>query len=226
MCTSKNGIISSPNGIRKSSTNKSFERWLPILINSEDWNGPKKIKQQFLSAVNGICANIKFAKDEHQKVFKVCSSLMNSLVVEIMQNANNATANDKFINGYFSIYRLLEQYAEDNKRLITFCNDTLQMFMDKAEARVKSCVPNLGKLLMHLTISTKLTWQDICNVFMGECDARNVFWYCVVTKTVNAPHRELVNTDYKGGDRAMKVFNATAVSRNSVMFQIKFANVT
>lgn len=51
----KNGILSSPceylseesftdGKVRKSSTNKPFEHWLPILIRSEDWNGQKKIK--------------------------------------------------------------------------------------------------------------------------------------------------------------------------------------
>lgn len=232
----KNGILSSPceylssesfnaGKVRKSSTNKAFEHWLPLLIDSEDWNGPKKIKQQFLSAVRDICADIKFDKDDHQKVFKVCSSLMNSLVVEIMQNKGNATANDKFINGYFSIYRLLQQYAQDDKELVTFCNDSVKSFKAQSSARVKTVVPNLGEFLMHLTISSNVTWADVCQVFMGECEARNVFWYCVGTHNSPASNRELADPNYKG-NRVTKVFNATTVSRNLVMFQIKFANVT
>lgn len=211
--------------VRKSSTNKAFEYWLPLLVKSEDWKGPKNIKKQLLLAVNDICSEIKFQKEDHQKVFKVCSSLMNSLVVEIMKNKENATANDKFINGYFSIYRLLQQYAQDHQELVDYCDEALTTFKEDSKSRAKSTVPNLGEFLMNLTISSKFTWKDICHVFMAECEARNVFWYGVGTATNRAPHRELIDPAYKG-DRVKKVFNATAVSRNLVMFQIKFANVT
>lgn len=232
----RNGILSSPceylskecfiNGnVRKSSTNKPFEFWLPILIKNDDWLGPKNIKQQFLRAVNSICDKIGFAKQEHDKVFKVCSSLMNSLVVEIMQNAGNATANDKFINGYFSMYRLLQKYGQDNPKLISLSNELLKRFNDSPESRKKTNTPNVGEFLMHLTISTTLSWIDISQAFMAECEARNVFWYCIGTQNAHAPHPELKDPNYKG-DRLTKVFKATAVSRNLVMFQVKFANVT
>lgn len=232
----RNGILSSPceylskecfvNGnVRKSSTNKPFEFWLPILINTRDWNGPKNIKRQFLVSVNAICKKIEFEKDEHLKVFKVCSSLMNSLVVEIMQNKGNATANDKFINGYFSMYRLLQQYGQDNPRMIANSNQSLKRFNESADARKKSNTPNAGEFLMHLTISTELSWADIAQTFMAECEARNVFWYCIGNQNTRAPYPELADANYKG-NRLKKVFDATAVSRNLVMFQVKFANVT
>lgn len=231
----KNGMLSSPceylskesfiNGkVRKSSTNKPFEHWLPILISAADWKGEKKIKNQFLVAVNAICSDIGFKKEDHHKVFKVCSSLMNGLVVEIMENKTNSTANDKFINGYFAIYRLLQQYAQDDKKLITLANDTLKQFKEQPAARVKSITPNLGELLMYLTISTDMHWNDISQVFMSECEARNVFWYSVGTKDSRAPYPELSDPNFKG-DRVTKTFAATSISRNLVMFQIKFANV-
>lgn len=232
----KNGILSSPceylskesyiNGkIRKSSTNKPFEYWLPILTRTEDWTGDLNIKKQFEEAVHIICANVKYNEDDHKKVFKVCSSLMNSLVVEIMKNKNNATANDKFINGYFSIFRLLHQYGQDNEKLISYSNNELKTFKTNQEKRDKNSVPNLGEFLMHLTISSEFTWKDISDAFMGECEARNVFWYGVGTYNNRASNPELIDPNYKG-DRVTKVFNATTVSRNLVMFQIKFANVT
>lgn len=232
----KIGTLSSPceylsresftNGnVRKSSTNKPFEFWLPILIRSEDWRGRKNIKQHFLAAVDSICSKIGFNKPDHEKVFKVCSSLMNSLVVEIMQNAGNATANDKFINGYFSIFRLLQQYGQDNPKLITFSNNSLKNFNTYPDCRKKMYTANVGEFLMHLTISSTLSWNDISQIFMGECEARNVFWYCIGTNNSPAPYPELSDLNYKG-NRLKKVFDATAVSRNLVMFQVKFANVT
>lgn len=233
---SRNGILSSPceylskesfinAGIRNSTTNKPFEYWLPILVRNENWTTEKNIKKEFLSTVNKICAAITFTEPDHKKVFKVCSSLMNSLVVEIMKNKGNATANDKFINGYFSIFRLLHQYAQDDIKLIEFSNNSLKQFLTSWAARVKTKIPNLGEFLMHLTISTEFNWDQIANDFMSECDARNVFWYCVGNQSNLPAHPQLIDTSYKG-QRVTKVFQATEVSRNLVMFQIKFAIVT
>jgi len=232
----RNGTLSSPceylskesfinANVRRSSTNKPFEYWLPILIQIEDWSGKKNIKKQFLAAVDNICSAIRFTGPWHRKVFKVCSSLMNQLVVEIMQNEGNGTANDRFINGYFAMFRLLYQYSQDDKELINFSNNSLKNFNSDWKERVKNKVPNLGEFLMHLTISSQISWDNIASVFMGECDARNVFWYCVGNQSTYPACPELIDVNYKGGDRVKKVFAATAVSRNLVMFQIKFANV-
>lgn len=204
---SRNGILSSPceylskesfpdAKIRHSSTNKPFEHWIPILTRSDDWI-KKDVKNEFLSAVNTICTAINFTESVHKKVFKVCSSLMNSLVVEIMRNGNNVTANES--------------------------NESLEKFIADWQTLVKCNIPNLGEFLMHLTISSKINWDQISDVFMGECDARNVFWYYVGNFNPRTSY------NYKGnykGNRVQKVFDATKVSRNLVMFQIKFTNVT
>lgn len=198
------------------------EYWLPILRCVDDW---PNIKSEFLSAVDRLCASIHFNASVHEKVFKVCASLMNSAVAKIMRNEENEATNNALINGYFLIFRLLYQYAQDDDKLIRFSSLSLKQFITTAAARVKSAVPNLGEFLVHLTISREITWNQIATVFMEEIDTRNVFWYCVGNHNAPPAYPELINLQYTG-DRTAAVFHATTVSRNLVMFQVHFANIT
>jgi ubiquitin-protein ligase len=228
----KSGVLSSPceyisrnafdEGIRKSSLNKSFEYWMPILIKSENW---KDIKVEFDKFINTITQKISSKKmDMYEGVYKVCSSLMNTLVVEIMNNKNNLNANDKFIDGYFAIYRLLKQYTIDEPKLLKYVNDMIGTFKDKSDKRTKTYYPNLGELLICLTISDVYDWEDISKEFIEECDARNFMWYAIGTRNQYAKYPELSNASVVIG-RAEKVFSATEISRSLVMFQVKFSKV-
>jgi ubiquitin-protein ligase len=212
-------------GTRQSSTKKAFEHWLPILPRSSDW---ASTKGQFEASIKEIGKVINFAnKPMHEVVIKVCSSIMNTLVVEIMNNKNNLTANDKFVDGYFSLYRLMVQYASDDNKLIEYADRELNQFITKPEKRTKETVSNLGELLILLTVSKKFTWKDISSVFLAETDARNVFWYAVGNYNNPPKHPELLNiTDASANaQRTKKVFAASEVSRSLIMYQVKFSQV-
>lgn len=230
----KNGTLSSPceylskeafdEGIRNSSTNKPFGYWMPILVQKDLWT-KSSIKQYFIASIKEISQKINFSKQPlHEQVIKICSSLMNNSVVEIMNNKNNLVANDKFINGYFAIYRLLTCYAEDDSKITEYCDRSLSQFMSSVDRRSKQYCANLGELLIYLLVSKKYTWKDIATVFQEECDARNVFWYIAGTYTSRGKYPELKDTTVLK-DRAKKVFDATPISRTLVMFQVKFCQV-
>ena len=225
------GILSSPceylskeafdSGTRQSTFKKPFTYWLPILIESNDW---QTIKPLFVQTVNFIAKELSYTTKTCINVVKVCSSLMNSLVVEIMNTKNNVTANDKFINGYFAIYRLLKQYSSDDIESIEFINNQLANFRTSVSNRNKSIVPNLGELLIYLTISDQYTWNTISQFFLEESDARNVFWYAVGNYNNRASYPELIDPNYMGG-RVTKVFSATETSRKLIMYQVEFSKV-
>lgn len=227
----RSGMLSSPceylslqaynDGNRRSSTNIEFSYWIPICIESKNL---ELVMPKFIDSVKEICKGIKYQGTIDKQVCKVCCSVMCSLVVEVMNNKNNLTANDKFINGYFAFYRLLLEYAKSHPSIVTYIDKTLNDFKKTEKLRSKDSVPNLGDMLVALTIST-LKWEDISDVFLLECDARNVFWYCIGNRSTPASHRELINTNYKNTDRVNKVFNATRTSQNFVMFQAKFSEV-
>jgi len=228
------GTLSSPceylsrsaylDGTKFSSTNKPIENWIPILVHPNQW---PRVRSLFLNAVNSVARRIRRIPrnaQQCQKVFKVCSSIMNSLVVEIMNCKGNRSANDKFINGYVSFYRLLLAYAKEDFEIVEMADSKLACFIESPKHRTKSFVENLGELLIFLMISSKYKWADIATPFIAECDARNVFWYIVGNRDTPARFPELTNSSVLVG-RAAKVFAATEVSENLVMYQTRLAKI-
>ncbi len=227
----KNKMMNSPceylsldafnDGINRSSTNKQFDFWLPILVNSSNWTS---IKTLFFEKIRDINKSAGLGcKNDSEIVLKIFSSIMNNLVVEIMNNKNNLTANDKFINGYFTFYRLMKQFAQDDKTIVNNANKYLENFIKNPGSRTKNITPNLGDFLIYLTISDRYEWKDIAKYFIEECDARNVFWYLIGTRYNPAKCPQLKNPEAK--DRSKLVYGATEVSRNIVMFQVRFSQV-
>lgn len=226
------GMLSSPceyisekafnDGTRRSSTNKSFEYWFPILTTKLET--VINFDKMLMPYVNKISKSIKIAHEpSHFKVLKICSSVMNTLVVEIMGNRNNLTANDKFINGYFTFYRIMKEYSLVDNKIVKYVDNKIKNFISDAKFRTKEHTNNLGELLIFLTISS-YTWNDISQYYLEENDTRNVFWYCVGNYNSIAPHPELLNVTNKDESRSDKVFKATETSRNLVMFQVKFCS--
>lgn len=209
------------NGTRNSSTKKPFEFWFPILTHTDKWESTKAL---FIASMRTIGDAINCKNSNAEVVFKVCSSIMNTLVVEIMNNKNNLTANDKFVDGYFAIFRLLIQYSLEDKELVKYADSQLITFKNNPEKRSKNHVQNLGELLIFLVVSKTTNWQGIGQAFVGENDARNVFWYAVGNYNSHAKYPELLNTN-NIPDRYSKVFAATEVSRHLIMYQVKFSQV-
>jgi len=149
---------------------------------------------------------------------------MNNMVVEVMNNQNNLTANDKFIDGYFAFYRILVEAARNNPKLVEHVDKQFTSFIQGPAARVKSQVPNLGVFLIGLLIS-RYSWNQISIAFLQECDARNVFWYAKGNKNNPAKFPELISVK-PNQNRSKKVFEATQTSRNLVCFQVKFLQMT
>lgn len=228
----KNGMLSSPceylskiafnEGTRRSSTNKQFEYWLPIIIKQSDW---QTVRPFFAKTVIAIGSKIGYDQNRtSEAIIKIISSIMNSLVVEIMNNKNNLSANDKFVDGYFAFYRLLKQCASEDPKIVQFVDGELKKFVNDPYSRTKTNFPNLGELLIYLSISKRWTWEQVAGSFIKECDTRNVFWYAVGNYNNPARYPELLNTNIING-RDTKVFDATSTSRNLVAFQARFSSV-
>jgi hypothetical protein len=203
------------NGTKRSTIGQIFTHWMPILIHSDMWDDVSKLFVDFnISISSGL--GLK-GKPVHEIVIKTCASLMNSLILGIINNKENTILNDKFINGYFAIYRIMAQYAKKNNKIVEYVNNELEQFKKKPEKRTKKFVSNLGELLIYLTISDKYNWIDISNVFLEECDTRNVLWYL-------GKYPELQDIKHNLG-RDIKVFDATEVSRTLIMFQVRFSQI-
>lgn len=227
----RNGNLSSPceylskagfdSGIRTSTTNKAFTHWLPLYVSNDHWN---KVKNMFKSSVTNIYRMAKKPNCTYEmQIMYVLSSLMNNMVVDVMNSGENATANDKFIDGYFASYRLLTKTLEDYPQLITANNNIIKKFITNENSRVKSVLPNLGQWLITLLASSEYMWENVSAKFIQEVDVRNVFWCVQGTYNSPAPYPELASTSTDPDlNRVEKVFKFSKISRNLVCFQKKF----
>jgi hypothetical protein len=94
------------------------------------------------------------------------------------------------------------------------------------DALRKENVPNLGEFLIYLSLSDKYEWADLAEVFIRECDARNVFWYVKGNRNNPPQFPELSDLTGDFKTRATQVFEATSVSRKLVMLQVRLVSMS
>jgi ubiquitin-protein ligase len=225
------GRISSPfevisreafdDGIRNGTTNRSFNYWLPIWISPEHYAKSKPYFRKLVAEVKERPNVVLLDRQADAHIaFSLLAALMNVAVVEVMKTVG-LTANDKFINAYFSVFRMFKQLQEETTGLSEFAEAKIRQFVLQPETRSKQHVPDLGNWLLWLLL-TKKKWLDVSGAFLQECDTRNVFWYI---EDRAARHRDL-KTIAPRQDRSRKVFEAVATSRKLVSFQVNFLRLT
>jgi len=216
-------------GIRNGTRNQRFEYWIPLYINKAHFDQAKSHLitncQVLYKALSQTSKTLRPDAPVPLQIFEILSSAMNNMVVEVMNNKNNLTANDKFIDGYFAFYRLLTEAVRQNPKLGEHVDKAITAFLQGPDARTKAVVPNLGNWLIGLLISGKHGWHNVASAFILECDARNVFWYAKGNKNNPPKFPDLIQVKPNQG-RAKKVFQATETSRNLVCFQVKFLQMT
>jgi len=212
------------NGIRNGTRNQRISYWIPLYITKDHFTATKdhlfNNSQVIYTELRKASKNLRQNAPLALQVLEILSASMNNMVVEVMNNQNNLTANDVFIDGYFAFYRILVEAAQSNPKLVEHVDGAITKFLQGPAGRNKSEIPNLGNFLIGLLISKKYNWPSISREFISECDARNVFWYVKGNPKNPAKYPELINE--KSKPRKIKVFQATQTSRNLVCFQVKF----
>eukprot|EP00026_Physarum_polycephalum_P005445 Phypoly_transcript_05479.p1 GENE.Phypoly_transcript_05479~~Phypoly_transcript_05479.p1 ORF type:complete len:617 (+),score=181.68 Phypoly_transcript_05479:237-1853(+) len=96
--------------------------------------------------------------------------------------------------------------------------------MRHESARVKKVVPDLGELLVYLTVASKITWRQIGPIFMQEILDRSVKWMVDPVETGGKGHRELLflESDEVSDYRLQVSFDSSLTGRRLLMFQIFF----
>ena len=210
-------------GVRKSATNESLHGFLPLYISPEHWG---KVKRNFFTEINRIHKKLAQTKQRSHRsdemALDVIASLMNQAVVKVCLSKGKGTADDRFIDAYFGLYRLLQQLKIDEPRLVTTVDTRLENFLKDPRNRHKTHVPDLGEWMIYFLISEKYRWSDVAVVFQEELDARNVFWYVKGTARARATCPDLMEPKADVRNRTKRVFDATAVSRHIVCFQVRF----
>lgn len=125
---------------------------------------------------------------------------------------NNTLANDRFIDAYFNMLRLIQHITTDDLRKIA--NLKIKRFIENRSMRNKFHVPDIGTWLLWFIISN-IDWSQAGVCIIEEVFARNVFWY----------QRNYPSLNQKDKTWVADIFKATQVSRRIVCFQIRFAQI-
>ena len=212
-------LTSAADGVARSSTNMAIRFWLPIILKNAKFDGA--VFRDQLMGIAGHVVKLSPGLSQNEAILKIFTSTMNGLVLQIMDQKASGKINDRFIDGYFSFFRLMRFAAARIPAIAKLCTSSVQNFIAQPAARSKKATPNLGELLVCTLLCEPGTWDLLAAPFMLECDARNYLWYAA---RADSPLKRFHNSTKRDG-RASQIFAATAVSRNIVAFQVRFAQV-
>lgn len=210
-------------GVRASTTNKPFTHWVPVVTAGTKWPAIRGLWAERVERLAAAHPQLGAGGASRAVMgVRLCCSVMNSLVVEIMNARDQLTANDKFIEGYFAFYRVMKEVRREAAREVgAYADGAIGAFLARPEARRKGAVANLGEWLLLLLASERYAWGDVAEAFVAECDARNVFWYVQGTGASPGALPALAARARVAG-RSVAVFGATPVSRSIVCYQVRF----
>lgn len=234
-CISELDLISSvafDEGVRTSVWGKPFTFFLPLAINAQHAN---RAFERMKSSFSRIQANLPEAPqfDETKskslprfdplQAMNVIQSLMNGMVVQLMNAVaeQRLHASEKALLGYCAFHHLLLYLATRYPQIVAHASQAVNKFLTTPTARTKRITPDIGKLLVLLTLTDgSLGWDKLAIVFLKESFARGVRWY-----SREYPAMLLNTNPLQSGvdqERLDTVFSASQTSLRLAMFQVYF----
>lgn len=221
-------------GVRHGVWGTKFQFFLPLVLNTAHAD---RAFDRMKSSFADICRAQEF---QQQQVITVLSTLMNSMVVELMMDDSKPTEHcvpswrqffsdvqpkqqvkrhpsEKAVAGYRAFHHLLLYMTSKLPDLKTTAQDAVSRFCIFDFARHKKETPDLGKFIVLLTLSD-LNWQDVAVPFLREMLCRNVRW---VLKEHGSLKRISSRTFVDQG-RLDLTFKSSKTSLRLLMFQVYF----
>jgi len=133
----------------------------------------------------------------------VLPQLMNSFAVSLMNAREGVTrhASEKALLGYCSFHHMLLGLASRHPCMAQVAEDKLRNFLRAENGRHKSQTPDLGQLLVYVTLSEGLNWQDVAWAVVEESSVRSVLWLLRDTPRLESPNTSddvLVRESFQG----------------------------
>lgn len=159
-------------------------------------------------------------------VLRVLPQLMNQMVVGLVAKDDAPDvgvtpqhASERALSGYCALHHILVWLANENPEIRRMAAATVKRFRHSPAARMKDATPNLGHLLVLMTLADE-SWEDLAIPFMREVFDRNVMW-------VLRKHPFLDVADADDGptvdrERLQLTFGGSIVSARLCMFQTYF----
>jgi len=155
--------------------------------------------------------------------FQLLVVLMNSMVVELMNSSPSSGvevrryASEKALEGYCAFHHMLLHFAKTHPCLVDLANSQIESFLSSEKARTKRHTPNLGLLLVSLTLTNK-GWNVLRKPLIMEVFDRNVRWLIQKCTALGD-----LNRNYFSDDRRLaETFIGARTSLRLLMFQVYF----
>mmetsp|Transcript_48843 Transcript_48843/g.147159 ORF Transcript_48843/g.147159 Transcript_48843/m.147159 type:complete len:701 (-) Transcript_48843:458-2560(-) len=211
-----------------------FNNFLPFIINNGHAQKSAPLIEQ---AVFRVMKRVPFLPTHHFKsiarptpvtfkppmMLQLLAVLMNTMVVQLMECAGTQTcqrqirrhASEKALEGYCAFHHMLLHFAEKYPSIKNVASRQIEKFIKRERSRHKRETPNLGALLVCLTLSER-KWEDLWQPLLHETFDRNVRW--LLDK-----YPELSDVDgLDDNERLEKSFLGTRTSLRLLMFQVHF----
>ncbi|GLB38641.1 putative protein modification by small protein conjugation [Lyophyllum shimeji] len=193
---------------------------------------------------NGEVSTRRTAPPEHpHQTVGVIFKLMNNIVVALMQACDDVIENtrpldqsspktllhasEKAVTAYGHLFHLLLCLSRTTPCILHEALDRLHRFIQVPTSRFKAEVPDLGELIILITLvlaypptgSNPVTWATINGPFLEEAIVRNVRWVLKAQPVLEA--METGPSDF----RLQQTFIESKVSLRLIMFQRAFLDI-
>jgi len=216
----------------------AFDAFLPCYLNKA--HGQKAIQKaedcirriwfkEQSSGSEGARLSAKEIRDRvtltPERILETFSKVMNTTVVNMNKCVEDLEVAEiqlfdsiKAIRGYMAFHHMLLAFALRYPKIQEVANQKLKNFIEDKACRDKEITPDLGELIVALSVCTDFTWKDFIPAFLEEVLDRNVRW--VVAKYPNLLHMEERNL--RCCLRLTQFFKATRTGKRLAAFQCFF----
>jgi ubiquitin-protein ligase/Mg-chelatase subunit ChlD len=109
-------------------------------------------------------------------VLEVLPRMMNTMIVLLADNGIEEL--DTCVHGYCQLHRLFIALLRQFPQLRPLIAARLRRFIDQPDRRSKHHEPNLGELIVLVSVCEEVGWVDIISAITQESFARSVLWAC------------------------------------------------
>jgi len=243
--------------VRTSIEKRSMDYFLPLAFNRPHFlRAQADIKKRLGVIDNGLrqaelLINKRTGRRSNRRVdppakpyqtVEVLYRMMNTIVVSLMKSCNDTLASingrsqvptllfasEKAVISYCHLLHLLMCLCRSTPPILQDATDKLRKFIDNPSSRVKTETPDLGELIVLITLvlvmppidkKRPITWELIRGKFLEEAITRNVRW--VLDTSPELQVMESGASDY----RLDATFKNSITSLRLIMFQVTFLNL-
>jgi len=161
-----------------------------------------------------------------ERLMETLAKLMNTTVVNMNKCVDDVEVEEiqlfdsiKALEGYMGFHHLLLAFAMKYPQLIEIANEKIRTFCKNESVRDKENTPDIGELIIYLSIS-KYSWKQFFPAFARELFDRNVRW--ILSKYPGL--RDLEGDNLRSCIRMTQSFLATKTGKRLAAFQSFFMN--